>query len=288
MRRRTERSKEQSAMTSFLRVFACVVLTVLAVLAGARPAVAAVSVGSSPAVSAPACVPDALGARMAAAPRPAAQVRHLDRAEITFHASLTQDGAVQVEGRGAEFVFRKKSRPNGHFTLDLEGPDDKVGISLAEDSATITRGRRRVTLLLRALSERDLDEARVLLAGSSAVRLARVAAAAVQDSEDDSAAAVSLLISDALVGMLSGDAGAPGRIARHLARHGRAGIRRAATTDCYGDWERKVLAASYEWESCASAFSVWNPIRNVCAFRWTLQVESYWFSFLSCTGFNSF
>jgi len=218
----------------------------------------------------------------------AGQVRHLDRAEITFHASVTQDGGIQVEGRGGEFVFRKKSRANGQFTLDLEGPGDKVGINVTEDSVTVTRGRRRVALSLGMLNERELDDVRVMLAGSGAVRLARIAAAAVQESDDDSAAAVSLLISDALVGMLSGDPGAPGRVARHLARHGRAGIRRAATTDCYGEWERRVLTASYDWESCAGAFSVWNPIRNVCAFRWTLQVESYWFTFISCTGFNSF
>jgi hypothetical protein len=259
-RRWTDGSKEQGAMKSCLRTLAFTVFAVHLSLPQAAEAAAPV----------------------------VEQVRHLDRAEITLQAGLTPDGAIEVEGRGGDFVFRKTSRPDGQFTLALEGPGDKVNISLTADSVTVVRGRRRVVLSLTALSERALDEARVLLAGSRAVRLARVAAAAVQDAGDDSAAAVSLLISDALVGLLSGDAGAPGRVARHLARHGRAGIRQAATTDCYSDWERRVLLASYEWESCASAFSIWNPIRNVCAFRWTLQVESYWFTFLSCTGFNSF
>jgi hypothetical protein len=279
-------------MTSFLRVFACVILTALT--AASRPAEAAgeaatMPVALPPAIRMVACAPGAFSPPAAPTLRPiAAQVRHLDRAEITFHGGLTPDGGIQVEGRGGEFVFRKKSHSNGQFTIDLEGPGDKVGISLAEGAVTLTRGRRRVVLSTGSLNERELDAARVLLADSGAVRLARIAAAAVQESEDDSAAAVSLLIGDALVGMLSGDVGAPGRVARHLARRGRAGLRRAATTDCYGEWERRVLGASYDWESCARPFSVWNPIRNVCAFRWTLQVESYWFTFLSCTGFSSF
>lgn len=279
-------------MTSFLRVVVCLILAVVttaprsAAAAGTQRPIAELLSGPAPLV---ACAAGTAGLGPAVTLRPAAaQVRHLDRAEITLHAGVTEDGGIQVEGRGGAFIFRKKSSPNGQFTLDLEGPGDKVGISLAENALTVTRGRRRVVLSLGGFGDRELDKARLLLAGSSAVRLARVAAAAIQEAEDDSAAAVSLLIGDALVGLLTGDEGAPGRVARHLARHGRAGVRRIATTDCYGEWERRVLMASYEWQSCASSFSVWNPVRNVCAFRWTLQVESYWFTFLSCTGFSSF
>ena len=47
-------------------------------------------------------------------------------------------------------------------------------------------------------------------------------------------------------------------------------------------------ATTYEWESCAGAFSVWDPTRHLCALRWIIQVESYWFGFLSCTGFSAF
>jgi hypothetical protein len=278
-------------MSAFLSVVVCLILAVAttaprsAAAAGMDRPVAAPRAGQPPV----ACATVTAGLGPAVTLRPAAaQVRHLDRAEITFHAGVTEDGSIQVEGRGGAFLFRKKSSANGQFTLDLEGPSDKVGISLTESALTVTRGRRRVVLSLGGFGDRELDQARVLLAGSSAVRLARVAAAAVQEAEDDSAAAVSLLIGDALVGLLTGDEGAPGRVARHLARHGRAGVRRIATTDCYGEWERRVLRASYEWQSCASSFSVWNPVRNVCAFRWALQVESYWFTFLSCTGFNSF
>jgi hypothetical protein len=261
---------------------ACLSLTALAI---ASPAVAAPV--SAPLLTAACSMPPAAG--ISARPRPiAAQVRHVDRAEITFHGRLTREGAIQIEGRGGELTFRKTSSADGRFTMDLEGPGDKVAISLSQDSITVSRNRRRVVLSLAAPNDKDLDRARVLLAGSKAVRLTRVAAEALQEAEDNSASGISLLIGDALIGMLTGDEGAPRRLARHLARHVTSGVRRVATTDCYGEWERRVLRASYEWESCASAFSVWNPIRNVCAFRWTLQIESYWFTFLSCTGFNAF
>ena len=137
-------------------------------------------------------------------------------------------------------------------------------------------------------SDEDLDKVRRLLADSRAARLVRVAAAAVQDSEDNSASSAALLIGDALVGMLTGDAGAPGRVARHLARHARSRVRPVSLQiDCYNTWERRVFRASYEWEECARDFSVWNPTRHLCAMRWILQVESYWFSFMTCSGWST-
>ena len=38
-------------------------------------------------------------------------------------------------------------------------------------------------------------------------------------------------------------------------------------------------------QSCLNSFAVYNPMRQVCAFIWTLQVESAWFQFLSCSSF---
>jgi hypothetical protein len=217
----------------------------------------------------------------------AGQVRHVEAADITFYGSTTIDGGIQVEGRGGDLVFRKKSMPDGQFVLDLEAPGDRVAIGLTQHSITVERGTRQISVSLEAGSEQQLADIRTLLADSAAVYLTRVAAAAVQEAEDDSAASAAMIIGDALVGMLTGDPGAPGRAARYLSRHARTAIRRVATTDCYRTWERRVLRASYELESCARSFNVWNPIRNVCVFRWALQVESYWFTFLSCSGLNA-
>jgi hypothetical protein len=58
--------------------------------------------------------------------------------------------------------------------------------------------------------------------------------------------------------------------------------------DCYTIWEGRVLDAYYELEACERDFSVWDPTRHLCAARWLLQAESYWFSFLACSGLPRF
>jgi hypothetical protein len=219
----------------------------------------------------------------------AAQVRRLEPADLTFEATTTVDGGIQVEARGGDLVFRKKVLPNGSFVLELNGRGDSVVISFNQDTITVGRNRRQLTIAVGSNLDERLSAAQRLLAGSKSAGLLRLAAAAVQDAEEDSAAAASLLVGDAVIGMLTGDIGAPARAGRYLARHARARVRQAAMqTDCYYSWENAVLRASYEWESCATSFSVWNPTRHLCAFRWMLQVESYWFTFLSCTGFSAF
>jgi hypothetical protein len=45
-----------------------------------------------------------------------------------------------------------------------------------------------------------------------------------------------------------------------------------------------VLQASYQLESCIASFAVYNPLRQVCAAVWILQIESAWFQFLSCSA----
>ncbi len=220
--------------------------------------------------------------------RPVVQVRHVPHAELTLAGRFSQDGAFEIEARGGNLVLQKRSLPAGGFALDLTAPKDSVSIAFSDSGVTVTRNKRRRAVSLSADSLEELDGIRQLLAGSAAVRLTRTAAAAVQESEDDSLASTSLLIADALVGLLTGDDGAAARTSKHLSRHARAGIRRIATPDCYTIWEGRVVRSGYEWESCARAFSVWNPVRNLCAFRWVLAVESYWFSFLSCSGLNSF
>ena len=128
-----------------------------------------------------------------------------------------------------------------------------------------------------------------LFAGLDEARLARIAAANVLDSDDTSAESAALLMADAVIGMLTGDGQAPQRIARHLTRRARALVRPALMqVDCYTIWEQRVLDAYYELEGCERDFSVWDPTRHLCAARWLLQAESYWFSFLACSGLPRF
>ncbi len=54
---------------------------------------------------------------------------------------------------------------------------------------------------------------------------------------------------------------------------------------CWDIYQRLVVAAANALESCLASFAVYNPLRQACAFVWTLQVESAWFQFLSCSSF---
>ena len=216
----------------------------------------------------------------------AAQVHTVEGAEITLSTGTTLDGGVQVEGRGADLAFRKKVTHDGAFSLELEAPHDKVAVAFDEHTILVTRDRNTVKVGLAVGLEQDLEKVRRMLADSQAVRLFRTGATAILESNDDSSSAASVLMADALVGVLTGDEGAPGRIARHLSRHARSRVRPAAMQmDCYSVWETSVLIASYEWEECEHRFSIWDPTRHLCAFRWLLQVESYWFAFIACSGF---
>jgi hypothetical protein len=216
-----------------------------------------------------------------------AQVRVVSPADLTVSGTTTIDGAVQVDGRGGDLTFTKKVFQDGSFTLEMAAPKDRVSLSFSGRSITVRRGRKAVTLSLERAREEEFDRARRLLADSRAVRLLRAAAAAVEESDEEALGPMAVVTSDALVGLLTGDVGAPGRAARRLARRGRAHARRIGMqNDCYHEWQQRVLVASYEWEACAYDFSVWNPIRHLCAASWLLAIESYWFSFITCSGFG--
>lgn len=241
--------------------------------------------------SLPACgVPAPAPLRPMAVPvvaRPIAQLRHVPEADLTFSGRITEDGGFTTEARGGELVFEKKSLPGGGFHLDLSAPNDSVVIEFTAAGISVTRNRRQATVSLSTGADEDLDAIRQLLSGSAAVRLTRRAAETLQLADDASIAGSSLQVADALVGLLTGDEGAPGRMSRHLARRGRA-LARHVNLDCYAVWESRVLAASYEYDYCYFSFAPWNTMRNLCAYRWILQVESYWFSMISCVGFNQF
>ncbi len=250
------------------------ILIVLALIAIARGADAQSRTHASP---------DTLGRPVPAA---AMQARRVERADMTFNTTPMRDGTIAIDAHGGELVLRKHIRPNGSYTLVLQTPRDRVTVAFEEHAITVTRDKKSAVLALGRASDEDFDRVHRMLADSRATRLMRVAAANVLESEDDSPEAASLLMADAVVGLLTGDGAAPRRVARHLTRRVRASTRPAGMqVDCYAVWERKVMLAFSDAAGCEDSFSVWNPTRYLCAMRWLFQAESYWFSFLSCSGF---
>jgi hypothetical protein len=115
------------------------------------------------------------------------------------------------------------------------------------------------------------------------VQLLRSAGAEFEAGEEDSAATVAILLSDSLVGALTGDVGAPRRVARRLARHAATKARTAGVRPitCYYQWEQTMLWAFMDFEECVLIQNIWAAW---CSLRWTIQAESAWFSFIACSG----
>lgn len=214
--------------------------------------------------------------------RPVGQVRHFPRQNLTFSAGTTAEGDVQLEGRGGDFTFRKKVRDTGRYSLEIEGPRDKVLVRVSEEKISVTRGKKTIELTAEA-ADGEMEEVRRLLADSKAVQLLRAAGAEFEASDEDSAATVAVLLSDALVGSLTGDVGAQRRVARRLARHAASAVRSAGARPitCYYQWEQTMLWAWMDFEEC---YFLQRIYLGWCSLRWTMQAESAWFGFISCSG----
>jgi hypothetical protein len=217
------------------------------------------------------------------AQQPAAQTRHFESVNLTVNVGTTAGGAIQTEARRGDLVFRKQVQSNGRYTFDIESPRDKVAIAVAETGIQVTRGPTTVTIDPE-MGHGQMDQVRRLLADSHAVELLRNLGAALEASEDDTPALVPLLIADSVVGTLTGDVGAPRRTARFLSRRARAQLRPAQTTHaqtCYHQWEQALLWAFMEFEECVFLWDWWF---GWCSFRWTMEADSAWFQFLTCSG----
>jgi hypothetical protein len=221
----------------------------------------------------------------AAVNRAAAQVSRNDRADLTFEVRPSPDGTFTVQAGGTELSVRKTVDESGSWTLEIQTRNDKVVLSVGPQGLNLVRGKKSIAFSLDTATEEQLTDARRLLADSKAVVLFRAASAALEASEDDSGPATSVLIADAIVGALTGDVGAPRRIARHLARHSLSRVRRVGMgTDCYAVWEGRVMSAWSDYTSCIYDFMPWAPLQILCAARWSLMVESYWWTFIACSS----
>ena len=104
-------------------------------------------------------------------------------------------------------------------------------------------------------------------------------------SNDRSPAALAVIMADAAVGLLTGDVGAGRRAAKSLARGTLAGLRPAAMkTDCYESMESRFYYAWNDYAQCLVDVMWSSFYQSLCGWRWLLQVESYWFGFLTCSG----
>jgi hypothetical protein len=219
--------------------------------------------------------------------RPAAQVTRNEQADVTFELRPSVSGGVEVSATSGDLHVTKTVQSSGEFVLELATARDKVTIAVSGQGTTVTRGKTRMQHPRSGGSAENADKVRGLLADSRAVVSFRGISAGLLDADDRSPASVALIVADAAVGMLTGDVGAPRRTARFLAHRANGGARPAGmVADCFYLMEQRMNDAMNDYFSCFGAVYPNTYFTDLCGYRWVLQVESYWFNFLSCSGVN--
>jgi len=243
--------------------------------------------GENPAMRLTVNEPGATGRAGQSAVRTAAQVSRNERANVTFEVRPAADGAVEVTGRSVGLDVKKTVHSNGDFVLELSAGTDKVTVAMNGQGPSISRGGKTIDLQRNATGSEQADAARRLLADSGALPRFRAINAALIEANDRSTASLAFILSDAVVGLLAGDVGAPRRIAQFLAQRGLSKIRNAAmAVDCFTTMETRFMEAWTDYQACIVSTLGWSIYQDMCAWRWVVQSESYWFSFIACSGFN--
>jgi len=224
--------------------------------------------------------------------RPAALVQDLPELGLSAGITMEADGGLAVTATAGDLTVRKQVYADGRFVVRVATRgEDRLLISGTPNGLRVAYGAEAV-VDLRADGESEYERkarrVRGWLARSDAVQRFRQINEALERQEAMSPEALSLRVTGALLSELLGDPGASQRLSRSLTRkvlHRLRKVQAGHTTSCWDTYQRLVVAAASALESCLASFAVYNPLRNACSFVWTLQVESAWFQFLSCSSF---
>ncbi len=224
--------------------------------------------------------------------RPVRLVQDLPELGLSAGVTMEADGALAVTATAGDLTVRKQVYADGRFVVRVATRgEDRLLISGGGNGLRVAYGSEG-TVELRA--DHDLEyegnarRVRGWLARSEAVQRYRQIAGVLDQQDAASPEAVSLRVTGALLAELLGDPGAAQRLSRSLSATLGSRLRKAQaghTTSCWDTYQRLVMSAASALESCLNSFAVYNPLRQVCVFVWTLQVESAWFQFLACSSF---
>jgi hypothetical protein len=221
------------------------------------------------------------------APTPLQPIKQVSgRAELglTVSVSTTNDGALLLSATAGDLSFRKVVYADGRYQAQIEQGRDRIAFAGSEGRMVVTYGSKSLTLSADQ-DEQQPARVRALIVSSPALRQFRRLAAQLEATGDVSPEVLGLRVTGAVVSEVDGDEGAVRRLSRELRAKFTAGMKKVRLrASCYETYEALVVHAAVMMEQCMGQFGVWNPMRQVCAGVWTLQVESAWFSFLSCSA----
>jgi hypothetical protein len=214
-------------------------------------------------------------------------VEHDPRTNALFTASLTPDGGAELVAETPDVIMRKTVFPDGRVAIEVAKGKETLTVTATGEAIAVALGKKTIRLHLRTATERDLAQARALLAGSRALRAFRAFGAALEsgDEEKDSMSMTSTLVSGALLNFLDGDPGALARVSKRVEKKHLKQLRQASRAiGCYPEYEQEVYSAWTDLMSCYEAVSIF--LHRGCEYRWFLWIESAWFSFIRCSAFS--
>ena len=224
-------------------------------------------------------------------PRPVAMQQYDQTLDATFSMGVAPDGSAWTEVRAGDLTVDKVITAAGQAAMTLNYRSDHVTFRLTSGGYSISRGKRSARLSQNDQNEDHRTALRDVLLGSQAVRAFRAFTAALERRDDnDTAAVVSTLVDGALVAMLDGDEGAVDRMGRRATRRARANTRQASATaefnDCVGNYERALMFAFNEFESCMNSATEiwwWSPIYTpFCSLEYFGRSQQYIYQFIAC------
>jgi len=223
--------------------------------------------------------------------RPVRLVQDVPELGLSAGVTMEPDGGLAVSATAGDLTIRKQVYADGRFVVRVATQgEDRLLISGAPNGLKVAYGAEAPVELS---ADRDLEyegtarRVRSWLARSDAVLRFRHINEVLEQQDALSPEALSLRVTGALVAELLGDPGAARRLSRTISARLTNRLRKiqsGITPSCWDSYQRLVVQAANSLESCISSFAVYNPMRQVCAFIWTLQVESAWFQFLSCSS----
>ena len=206
---------------------------------------------------------------------------------LTISVSSDNDGSVVLAATAGDLSVHKRVYADGTYAVRIRRGSDEVVISATPGRTRVATGGAVDELRSDAGQSFEARARRVResLARSEAIQRFRQIAAALDDLEETTPEALGLRITGAVVAELAGDPAAARRLSRAMAGLHGAKLRAVQTgSTCYDRYQAIVSTAARQLETCLGSFNPFNPIRNMCVFVWTLQVESAWFQFLACSS----
>lgn len=222
---------------------------------------------------------------VAHAPVAGAPARNVSAEGAVYTFGSGPSGEMVMTADSGDLHVEKSVAPDGSSVLILRAGAEQVRLEVKPSRVAVSDPHGDVSFVPDSGDEKGETAVRVALARSRAVQVFRSLAAQVRARGTKGAFEQAVLLSGAVVAQLGGEP----RALRDFGRGHRpaGGIQRAAfgrITDCWGEYERYILAAYDQYLYCLTDTGrLLRYSLSWCDIQYTIRAESAWFQFLACS-----